>query len=522
MNTMSAEISPINEVASPVLDASRLGVYDLVREAAARWPARVAIETAQRQLSYGELIARVDAVASALVSMGIQRADRIAVLSENRVEYLELQLAAAKLGAIVACQNWRLTHHELQHCIDLVSPALLVCSPGQQELARQLTLGDMPLVVLDEDYEYSVRNATARYDQPVIDPESGLIILYTSGTTGRAKAALISQRALCWRMCLLRIDLGVTPDDAYLAWSPMFHMGGTEHSLSTLMMGGRVILSRGFDAEYMAEVIANRRLGWLLLVPATIDPLIAAVRKQGGRVRGVRAVGSMADLLPVSTIGEVSQLFRAPFFNSFGSTETGLPPASGQLIPAGEVPDSLSKSLSSLCAMRIVTQEGADVADGEVGEALVRGPTLFSGYWGDDAINRRDFQDAWFRMGDLFRRNADGSVDFVGRAKYLIKSGGENIYPAEIENVLLTDPGVRDAIVVRQPDQRWGEVPVAVVSRVDESVDAVTLAKLCREKLAGYKQPRAFHFVDFVDLPRSATGKIIREELEGWLAGLSQ
>jgi fatty-acyl-CoA synthase len=489
-----------------------------MRESAYRWPDRIAIQTASRSLTYSELIERVEAQAALLCDLRVGPGDRIAILSENRIEYLELQLAAARIGAIVACQNWRLTPHELQHCINLVSPSILICSEKQHSVVANLSLKSLPVVVMGQDLEERLTAVDPLQNAASVDPESGLIILYTSGTTGRPKAALISQRALCWRMCLLRIDLGITPDDAYLAWSPMFHMGGTEHSLSTLMMGGRVILTEGFNAEEMAEIISSQALGWLLLVPATLAPLMSAVRANGCKVKGIKAVGSMADLIPLSTIAELTNLLGAPFFNSFGSTETGLPPASGRLIPVGEVPSSLSKSLSSLCSMRIIESEGNEVEPGGVGEAFVRGPTLFSGYWGDKAVNQQEFANGWFRMGDLFRRNLDGSVDFVGRAKYLIKSGGENIYPAEIENVLLADPGVLDAIVVRRADERWGEVPVAVVSRSDDSVSPERLEELCRSRLAGYKQPKSFYFVNFQDLPRSATGKIIREDIEAWLA----
>ena len=210
---------------------------------------------------------------------------------------------------------------------------------------------------------------------------------------------------------------------------------------------------------------------------------------------------------------------RSPFLNTFGATETGIAPASRGTIGPGEFPDTLAKSLSSLCALRLVDGDGADVADGDVGEAAVRGPTLFSGYWNNPSANARDFRDGWFRMGDLFRRNADGTLDFCGRAKYLIKSGGENIYPAEIEAVLLADSRVKDAIVVSQRDEKWGEVPVAVLaSTVDDTEDLeAELRSACRDQLAGYKCPRAFVFIEFDDLPRSSSGKIVRQDVEDWL-----
>jgi fatty-acyl-CoA synthase len=222
----------------------------------------------------------------------------------------------------------------------------------------------------------------------------------------------------------------------------------------------------------------------------------------------------MADLVPKKLIAELGALTGAPYLNSFGATETGLAPASASLIPPGEFPDRLSKRKSSLCDVRLLDPDGSDVTDGEPGEAAVRGPTVFSGYWNADEANARNFKGGWFRMGDLFRRNADGSYDFIDRAKYMIKSGGENIYPAEIERILLSDPRVSDAVVVRKSDAKWGEIPVAFVSRLDDSLNETDIGTVCRKSLAGYKRPKEVHFIAFEDFPRSTTGKILRHEME--------
>ena len=180
----------------------------------------------------------------------------------------------------------------------------------------------------------------------------------------------------------------------------------------------------------------------------------------------------------------------------------------------GAAPDGLSRRKSALCDLRLHDADGNEVPDGAPGEAAVRGPTVFSGYWNAAETNARDFAGGWFRMGDLFRRNPDGTYDFVDRAKYMIKSGGENIYPAEIERVLLSDPRIRDAIVVRQRDDRWGEVPVAFIARNDETLTAPEIETLCRTQLAAYKRPKAVRFIPFEDFPRSTTGKILRHEME--------
>jgi acyl-CoA synthetase (AMP-forming)/AMP-acid ligase II len=228
-------------------------------------------------------------------------------------------------------------------------------------------------------------------------------------------------------------------------------------------------------------------------------------------------VGAMADLVPPPQIAELSAMVKAPYLNSFGSTETGLPPASGALLPPGEVPRTLSKRESSGCLIRLVDAQDHEVPLETPGEMAVRGPTLFSGYWGNEQANAHDFRGGWFHMGDLFVRHANGTLDFVDRLKYLIKSGGENIYPAEVERVLLTHAAVRDVAVVRKPDARWGEVPVAFVAchaSAGQAVNADVLLAHCRAHLPGYKLPKDIRFVDFEDLPRSSTGKIQRHVLE--------
>ncbi len=173
---------------------------------------------------------------------------------------------------------------------------------------------------------------------------------------------------------------------------------------------------------------------------------------------------------------------------------------------------------SSLCEIRLVDEDDRDVPDGDHGEVLVRGPSLFSGYWGADVVNAEVFRGGWYHMGDVFRRNPDRTLDFVDRRKYLIKSGGENIYPAEIESVLLASPRIETAVVVRQPDARWGEVPVAFVVRRDDRLSAADVVALCRGKIAGYKIPKEVKFVADADIPRSTSGKVKRHDLERWLS----
>ncbi|TFZ08818.1 class I adenylate-forming enzyme family protein [Ramlibacter humi] len=478
-------------------------------------PEAVALRGPQETLTYSQLAHRVSRLAGALRAMGLKRGDRIAAWSENRLEYVELELAAAWLGLIVACLNWRLSAQEQRHCIQLVSPSACFVSPRYAAALAALEMQLPNVRTFGADFD-GWRDAAAPIEPDAkVQPEDGLVILYTSGTTGLPKGALVSQRAMLARAMVFAADYGIGGEDAFIAWSPLFHMAATDHSLATLLLGGEVVVCDGLDLPRICETLRRRPVGWLLAMPGMVDTLAHALENAGGPLQRVRMVGAMADLVPPTEIARLSGLVKAPYLNTFGSTETGLPPASGSLLPAGERPTSMSKRQSSWCLLKLVDDQDREVEDGRPGEMAMRGPTLFSGYWGNDAANAQAFRGGWFHMGDVFVRRPDGRLDFVDRLKYLIKSGGENIYPAEIERVLLSHPSVHDAAIVRRADARWGEIPVAfIVMRDGTALDADAMLAFCRERLASYKLPREFRVIAAKDLPRNSTGKILRHELE--------
>jgi fatty-acyl-CoA synthase len=295
-------------------------------------------------------------------------------------------------------------------------------------------------------------------------------------------------------------------------------MVSTDQAIHALCLGGKVIVLPGYDVDRILHAVETENLWWLVAMPGMIEGLIEGAKRRRTVPCGIKLIGAMADLVPRHQLAEITALLRAPYANTFGATETGLPPASAGRVAIGAAPDRLPKIPSASCVFRLVDPDDNDVPDGTPGELAIRGPTVFSGYWNAPETNARDFRNGWFHMGDMFVRNPDGTIDFVDRVKYLIKSGGENIYPAEIEQVLLQDSRVADAVVVRQRDPAWGEVPIAFVARRDESLTEADLIAACRSRLAGYKRPKAIRFVGINDLPRSTTGKIQRHELEKWLA----
>lgn len=501
-----------------VTRAGRADLYSLFRTRVQSSADALAVEDGSKGLTYGELLERVDRLASVFLARGVAPGDRIAILSHNRAEYLEVELAAAGIGAIVACLNWRLAPEELRHCIELVEPVLAVVEP---ELAQaHQTVSATPCLEIGPDLETALAAAepNARTGALVDDPEVGLTILFTSGTTGLPKGALISHRAHIARSMAFAAQLALDPADGFIAWAPMFHMASTDHALATLLRGGTVIMVDGLQPGVINAALSRHRIGWFVMMPGALDAFIAERRANPLPVKGIKVCGAMADLVPPHQIAELTELLGTPYLNSFGATETGLPPGTANLIAPGVVPRTLSKRISAFCEVRLGDPDGREVPVGTPGEMAVRGPTLFSGYWNADETNARDFRNGFFHMGDLFRRNPDGTIDFVDRAKYLIKTGGENVYPAEIERVLLAHPGVVDAAVVRAFDAKWGESPVAFVACGGDGPEAQELMDLCHDHLARYKRPREIRFIPFEDFPRSTSGKVQRHVLETWIA----
>ena len=355
--------------------AGRSTVYGLFRARAQTAPQQPALSQRGAVRSYGELLSRTDRLANALTTKGIERGDRIAILSRNRMEYIELELAAAAIGAIVCCLNWRLVKDELFHCIDLVSPALII---AEDELASGICDDiDVPVLLLGEPYERLLAEASDRAVESYVEPEDGLIILYTSGTTGLPKGAVISHRAMIARSLVFSSEWTLATDDGFVAWAPLFHMASTDHALSTLMRGGLVTVVDGYKADEIIGAIETHPIGWLVLIPGMIEDFIAACRAAKIKPIGVRICGAMADLVPPHQIAEVTRILGTPYANSFGATETGLAPASRGKIAPGELPETLSKLQTAFCEIRLVDGDDNDVADGEPGELAMRGPDPF-------------------------------------------------------------------------------------------------------------------------------------------------
>lgn len=478
------------------------------------------MEWAGRHWTYAELAERSGRMATLLHDRGLRAGDRVCILSENHPLFVLLTLAAMRLGLVVATLNPRLAASELAHCIALVEPGLAVVSPRHAATLAAAVPANLPVLPIDGALETLLdRTGPWAGESLPVDTERPLFIIYTSGTTGLPKGAVLSERALAARLMVYVLDYGVDGDDTFVAWSPLCHMASIELALGMLLLGGKVAVVDGPDLPLLCDYLERENMANLIVFPGMVDETLAYLRQRRPKVRNLKKFGALADLFAPSQLAELTSLLGVPYTNTFGSTETGMAPASAGRLTAGVVPTDLAKMPSSLCELRLVDGQDQDVPDGVPGELLVRGPTVFSGYWNAPDATAEVFRGGWYHTGDVFVRRADGRLDYVDRRKYLIKSGGENIYPAEIERVVARHPDVLEAVVVRRPDARWGEVPVLVVALAPgREPDPQALLRPCEDELASYKRPKRVHFIEPTALPRNGTGKIVRAEIERWVA----
>lgn len=489
-----------------------LTVADVLRNQAQNNAEAIALSDPEHTFTFSEMHLVTNRLARGLLDAGVCRGATVGVIGTNSIEHVLIQHACSKIGAAVAVVNWRQSKDEVEYALGLVSPQIVFVQPQFQEVVAELDIpvADLHGCTSGPLYDRFIERFDDSDITTDVNPEDIATIIYTSGTTGRPKAAAISQRAMIARAHFAAIEMRLTAEDAHLAWAPMFHLVSADYMFICAVLGSRYVVVDGFEPDVINEYVHSIQLGWLVLMPGAIEPLLERLRKDKRPTMPIKLVGAMADLVPPAQIIELTTLLDAPFYNSYGMTEAG--PLTKGLIPVGQQSENLGKQMTALSNYRLVV-DGLDAREREPGELWVFGPTLFSNYVNDPKATSEAHSEGWYRSGDLLKRDSAGRLHFVSRSKYLIKRGGENIYPAEIERVLLTCPGVVEAVVVGKRDQKWGETPIAFIA-TDSSVSVESLEAACRNQLAGYKIPEDFRELPLEQFPRNVTGKVIREKLE--------
>ena len=477
---------------------------------ARRTPSAIAIVEPHRNLrrSYLELDRRANRLAHALsIACGVRPGDRVAVLAHNRTEHFEILFACAKLGALFAPLNWRLAPAELDAILLDCEPRVLFYDANCAESAARLTAPLPHRHSFDDGYEALLDAASDRpAGSAAVSLEDPLMICYTSGTTGRPKGALLSHRQLLFNSLTTQLAIGLQPSDATLVFMPLFHTGGLNCLATPLLHhGGRVVLMPGFDPERALQISAAERVTLQMGVPTIFQMLRDApsfAKTDLSATRTALCGGAPCPVGLIETYRERGVLFR----QGFGMTEVG--PNCFSLTEA----DAFRKA-GSIGWPNFYLQ--AEIGEG--GELLLGGPMVTLGYYKNSEATAQAFRGTkLFHTGDVVRRDEEGYFYVVGRKTEMFISGGENVYPAEVELALAALEGVAEACVIGMPDAKWGEVGRAVVvRRTGASADEKALLSQLEGRLARYKIPKSVVFAD--ELPKNASGKVVRHEVkERW------
>ncbi len=481
---------------------------------------RTAVTSPAGEWTYREVGESSHRLAAALVDRSIRRGDRVAVLSETRPEYVAAYAAAASIGAALLTLNVRLHADELAWCVETGQPKALIVSGRFADVVPALksAAGDgLQIICLDgqtpgaASYAALMETAPAAESWESPQPEDILVVLYTSGTTGRPKGAMISQQAAAVRGFRIAQWFALTPEDGFVGWLPLFHCAGDESLYATFLTGGTFATLPTADAISIYQAIERHRLTWTLLLPGVITDFLDHPRRDEFDLSSMRYGIGYANMMP-GVIARLTRELNMAYSDAFGQTETSYLVAHTIINPGDEITGR--KLPTPLIETRLVDPDMNDVTVGTPGECVVRGPTVMSGYMDDEDATREAFRGGWLHTGDVLVEDEGGKLQFVERTKFLIKTGGENVYPAQVEAVLTTHASVAEACVFGVPHEHWGEaVKAAVVLQADADIERSELDAWCRARLAGYQRPRYIEFLGSDEVPRSTTGKVLRQVL---------
>jgi fatty-acyl-CoA synthase len=497
-------------------------IGDLSSANARRYPGKCALRQGERSLSYSELDARSNQLANALIKRGVAVGDRVALLAYNCIEYAIVTQGVAKAGAILVPLNFRLAALELAHLLRDADPVLLVAEQSFDaaiQAAQQSATTSIAVWWLN-DAEFAVALDSASESAPAVcvEPADPCVIVYTSGTTGRPKGVLVAHAAYFRMYAATAIDTGLRHDDVFLMAVPMFHAAGMNLMLhQALFLGATGIVHRGaFEPEVIFALMEQHQVTMTVLVPTIIGLMARHPARHAYPLRSWRCAfyGSMP--MPPPILRDAMAAFpQVAFHQLYGSTESGML----AVLKWSEHRDHASSTgrEALFSTLRIVDESQHDVAVGEIGEVWGERSIGMLGYWRNPAATAEAMSGDWIHTGDLARREAAGYFTVVGRIKEMINTGGENVYPTEVERVLAEHPAVREVAVFGIPDALFGEqVCAAVVVRSEMALSAESLDQWCREQLAGYKRPRRYLMLSA--LPRNANDKVQKAELRRMVA----
>ncbi len=489
---------------------------------ARKQPNKTAVICGDKRISYGLLNARADALARAFRAKGLKRGDKAALLLHNGNEIVECVFACAKLGLVSVPLNFRLVGREFSYILNDCEASLLVYGqefeevlapirselPGIKSFVLVGSAGRMEDVLSYEGLIETYSGPVIQCDGIGLDDDSSII--YTSGTTGRPKGVVRSHRANLWAPLNQVMAMGHRAEDIEMYVVPLFNVSFFNYFMPNIVIGSTVLIFRNFDPEEVVLSMQKERVSRIFLVPTMWNQVMTRLESKKRDVSSLRVASSGAESCAYTTKKRILDYFEGiEMWEAYGLSEGGV-----TLLPPGEALRKIGSvgKPSATNEARIVRDGGEDASAGEIGEVVFRGPSIMKEYYRNPEGTMEALRDGWLHTGDLARLDEEGFIYIMDRKKDMIISGGENIYPREIEEVLFSHPAIVEAAVIGVPDDRWGEsVKAVVVLREGQHMSAEEVISFCKENLASYKKPKRVEFMDA--LPRNPSGKVLKTDL---------
>lgn len=487
-----------------------------------------------RRYTFAELNSEANQLANALLELGVKKGDRVGLLMMNSPEFVLSFFAIAKIGAVVTPLNWRLVASELSFILKDSGCSVLIFDQGFAPVVQELQNDEEATVIqhwlqLDEPDAVSsvehnksllaLKNSASNVEPAIGSSDEDLLyIMYTSGTTGLPKGVVHTHDSAFWPLLTIAASMDQQPSDRYLLSLPMFHVGALTPVVGGVYSGVTNVIMRAFEPLKVWEVVQAERITTGLLVPAMVNFMLQTYHAADGKISvpdSVRYFQCGAAPVPVSMIHACADI-GIGLQQLYGLTESCGPGCIVSSEDAASRPGTTGKSFFHT-DVKIVKPDGSEAAANEVGELLIRGRHVMKEYWNRPEATAETLVDGWLHTGDAASADEEGYVYIQDRIKDMIISGGENIYPAEVENVILAHEQVVEVAVIGVPSDRWGESPLAVVVRSDDTLDEAGVLQHCADKLARYKRPYGAVFIDM--LPRNPSGKVLKRELRDQFPG---
>jgi fatty-acyl-CoA synthase len=499
-------------------------------------PHRIGACDLERSMTFHQWNARACRLANALLGLGLSKGDRVAILAYNTVEWLEIYAAAAKAGLVAVPLNFRLVGKEIRYIVDDSGAAAIIVQDqlvGALEdvgselsvpLSRRIWFGAGQCPAGYASYEKLMSDARDSEPDAAPAPEDPWMFMYTSGTTGTPKGAIRNHRGGALLSLVTEIELGIHHDDGALLVMPMCHANSLYFFCAFAYCGATTTVynRKSFDPEHCVRALGEGLATFTSLVPTHYSMMLAlpqATRAQLNLDRVAKLMISSAPARPDAKRDVMEMFPNAGLFELYGSTETGW---ATMLHPSEQFDKlgSVGRECVGSAPIKLLDPEGEEVPDGEIGELYASNPYIFDGYWKLPEKTREAFRGDYCTVGDMGRRDPDGFIHLVDRKSNMIITGGENVYPSDVEAVIGGHPSVHDVAVVGLPDDKWGErVHAVIVLREGASQDEPSLHEWCKTRVAGYKRPRTFSFMRDEEMPRTATGKNLHRKLKAMLLG---